>query len=157
MDQDRQFLRLCEYSTRCVILVLVTIILMAVTLSGLPFLTDQLQVAGQNKENVPIKNVAELPSMWAPPDSLAIPQTPEGDLIRYGRELVAHTAFYLGPKGKVMQVSNGMNCQNCHLKAGKKVFGNNYSAVSSNYPKFRARSALLKRLRNESMIASNVV
>jgi thiosulfate dehydrogenase len=39
-----------------------------------------------------------------------------------------------------MAMSNGMNCQNCHLDAGTKPFGNNYSAVAATYPKFRARS-----------------
>src|SRR5690606_10965806 len=63
-----------------------------------------------------------------------------GEDIRYGREMIAHTAEYLGPKGKVMPVSNGMNCQNCHLDAGTRPFGNNYGAVASTYPKFRARS-----------------
>jgi thiosulfate dehydrogenase len=33
-----------------------------------------------------------------------------------------------------------MNCQNCHLDAGTKVWGNNYSAIASSYPKFRERS-----------------
>jgi thiosulfate dehydrogenase len=33
-----------------------------------------------------------------------------------------------------------MNCQNCHLDAGTRPLGNNYSAVASTYPKFRARS-----------------
>jgi thiosulfate dehydrogenase len=33
-----------------------------------------------------------------------------------------------------------MNCQNCHLDAGTRIFGNNYSAVASTYPKYRARS-----------------
>jgi thiosulfate dehydrogenase len=33
-----------------------------------------------------------------------------------------------------------MNCQNCHLDAGTKTFGNNYGAVASTYPKLRARS-----------------
>lgn len=79
-------------------------------------------------------------AQWHPPDSTKIPSTVEGDLIRYGRELVAHTAVYLGPKGKVAAISNGMNCQNCHLKAGKKLFGNNYAGVAATYPKFRARS-----------------
>jgi len=83
-------------------------------------------------------------ALWHPPDSTKIPNTPEGDLIRYGRELVAHTALYLGPTGKVMAISNGMNCQNCHLKAGKKPFGNNYAGVASTYPKFRARSGTLE-------------
>jgi thiosulfate dehydrogenase len=43
-----------------------------------------------------------------------------------------------------MKTSNGMNCQNCHLQAGTKTFGNNYSAVASTYPKFRARSGTIE-------------
>src|SRR5687767_135986 len=54
---------------------------------------------------------------WNAPDTATIPGTAEGDLIRYGRELVSRTAVYLGPKGKVARISNGMNCQNCHLDA----------------------------------------
>ncbi|PVY42228.1 c-type cytochrome [Pontibacter virosus] len=78
--------------------------------------------------------------MWRAPDLAALPATPEGDQIRYGRELVAHTAEYLGPEGSVLQIANGLNCQNCHLDAGTKPFGNNYSLVASTYPKLRARS-----------------
>lgn len=61
-------------------------------------------------------------------------------LIQYGRELVSNTAYYLGPRGKVMPITNGMNCQNCHLEAGTRPWGNNYGAVASTYPKYRARS-----------------
>ncbi len=64
----------------------------------------------------------------------------EKELVLYGRELIAHTADYLGPKGSVKSISNGMNCQNCHLDAGTKPWGNNYFAVQANYPKFRERS-----------------
>lgn len=64
----------------------------------------------------------------------------ERELITYGKELIANTSAYLGPKGTVMQISNGMNCQNCHLDAGTKPDGNNFSAVSANYPLFRERS-----------------
>jgi thiosulfate dehydrogenase len=85
-------------------------------------------------------------ALWHPPDSTKIPNTAEGDLIRYGRELVAHTALYLGPRGKVMSISNGMNCQNCHLKAGKKLYGNNYAGVAATYPKFRARSGTIETI-----------
>lgn len=60
--------------------------------------------------------------------------------IIYGEELIAHTSIYLGPNGSVAQISNGMNCQNCHLNAGKTNWGNNYSAVFSTYPKYRDRS-----------------
>lgn len=68
----------------------------------------------------------------------------ERDLVHYGRELIAHTSEYLGPKGSVLQMSNGMNCQNCHLNAGTQPWGNNYFAVQSTYPKFRARSGTLE-------------
>ena len=101
----------------------------------------QLKSAG-----IPIKSIEPVKKSWQPPDSTKIPATPEGDQIRYGRELVAHTALYLGPGGKVMSISNGMNCQNCHLKAGKKPFGNNYAGVAATYPKFRARSGSVESI-----------
>src|SRR6185503_18982383 len=58
------------------------------------------------------------------PDTSLIKNEKEAELISYGRELIAHTSDYLGPKGKVAKLSNGMNCQNCHLDAGTKPFGN---------------------------------
>jgi thiosulfate dehydrogenase len=64
----------------------------------------------------------------------------ERALIAYGQQLIANTSVFLGPQGTVAPISNGMNCQNCHLNAGKKNWGNNYSAVFSTYPKFRNRS-----------------
>jgi thiosulfate dehydrogenase len=39
-----------------------------------------------------------------------------------------------------------MNCQNCHLNAGKKNWGNNYSAVFSSYPKYRDRSGAMESI-----------
>ncbi len=78
--------------------------------------------------------------LWQAPDTSTLPNDEAGNEIRYGRALIAHTADYLGPQGKVRAISNGMNCQNCHLDAGTKPFGNNYSAVASTYPRFRARS-----------------
>ncbi|WP_373513704.1 c-type cytochrome [Persicitalea sp.] len=79
-------------------------------------------------------------TLWQPPKVEDLPKNAEGGLILYGRELVAHTANYLGPKGSVKQNTNGMNCQNCHLEAGTKIMGNNYAAVFSTYPKYRTRS-----------------
>src|ERR1700722_7796370 len=64
---------------------------------------------------------------WTAPDSNAIPQNKTGDMIRYGKELLAHTAVYFGPNGSIAQLSNGMNCQNCHLEGGSRIFANNYS------------------------------
>lgn len=78
--------------------------------------------------------------IWEAPDPLSIKQEEEAKLIQYGRDLITHTADYLGPEGIVKPISNGMNCQNCHLDGASKPFGNNYSAVAATYPKFRARS-----------------
>lgn len=78
--------------------------------------------------------------MWQAPDLEEIKDLEQKKTIAYGRDLIANTAKYLGPEGLVGRLSNGMNCQNCHMDAGTKPFGNNYSAVAANYPKFRARS-----------------
>lgn len=77
---------------------------------------------------------------WIAPDVSTIADPVQKEQVEYGKELIAHTSRYLGPQGSVMQISNGMNCQNCHLQAGTAVFGNNYGSVASQYPKFRARS-----------------
>jgi thiosulfate dehydrogenase len=83
---------------------------------------------------------------WHAPDTATIPKDEAGDLIRYGRELVANTGAYYGPRGKISREANGMNCQNCHLDAGTKLYANTFSAVASIYPKFRARSGIVEDL-----------
>lgn len=83
---------------------------------------------------------------WEAPDTAGIPRNATGDLIRYGRLLVSKTAEYLGPKGTVKHISNGLNCQNCHLDAGTKPWGNNYGGVSSTYPKYRERSGMVESI-----------
>lgn len=66
--------------------------------------------------------------------------TAEGEKIAYGYQLIANTSYYLGPKGTVAAISNGMNCQNCHLNGGIVPFGNNFGKVFSTYPRYRARN-----------------
>ncbi len=86
------------------------------------------------------RNQGEKNVFWRAPSLSEIPPNEEGDLIRYGRELIMHTSVYLGPKGTVKPISNGMNCRNCHLDGGTKTFGLNYAAVASGYPQWRERS-----------------
>jgi thiosulfate dehydrogenase len=83
---------------------------------------------------------------WQPPDTNSIPFSEAGNLIRYGKNLVANTSYYLGPKGTVASISNGMNCQNCHLNAGMIPFANCFSAVASIYPVFRPRSGIVESI-----------
>lgn len=85
---------------------------------------------------------------WVAP-SLYSDATLKGEeraLVIYGEDLVAHTAYYFGPKGTISHITNGMNCQNCHLGAGKNAWGNNYGAVASTYPKFRDRSGSIETI-----------
>lgn len=77
---------------------------------------------------------------WVPPDTATIPATAEGDLIRYGRDLIIHTARYFGPQGRISLSANGMNCDNCHIDGGTRAYGNNFSRVASTYPKYRPRN-----------------
>lgn len=95
-----------------------------------------------------VKTHAELPKemYWSPRDFLEIKGQANRERIAYGKQLIMHTSLYLGPKGSVKSISNGMNCQNCHLDAGTKVFGNNYGSVKSMYPKFRARSGSVETI-----------
>ncbi|SEP35977.1 c-type cytochrome [Mucilaginibacter sp. OK283] len=72
-----------------------------------------------------------------------IPAGKKGDLIRYGRQLIASTALYFGPKGSVAHISNGMNCQNCHLDAGTRLFANNFAGFTASYPKKSVRSGMV--------------
>ena len=80
-------------------------------------------------------------TVWRGWNKYQIPRDSDsGKLIWYGHELIANTSYYLGPKGTVAHISNGMNCQNCHLDGGTLPYGNNYGKVYSNYPQFRARN-----------------
>ncbi len=83
---------------------------------------------------------------WIAPDLSSITDTKQKEQVEYGKDLIAHTAKYLGPNGSVLKISNGMNCQNCHLQAGTAIWGNNYGSVASMYPKFRTRSGAIENV-----------
>ncbi|MEO6327366.1 MAG: c-type cytochrome [Ginsengibacter sp.] len=74
------------------------------------------------------------------PDTNELSDSPQDSLIRYGKQLILNTSKYLGPNGLVAHITNGLECGNCHLEGGTKLHSNNFLAVSSTYPKFRARS-----------------
>ena len=127
------------------LIVLVVILLLPLTL----LFGDQLIRAAKKEYNtrfhkVSIDELEDKTLYWSAPDLNSLPDQKQKEQILYGKELITHTAKYLGPKGSVMQITNGMNCQNCHLEAGTKIFGNNYSAVASTYPKFRPRSGAIE-------------
>ena len=81
---------------------------------------------------------------WKAPDTSQLSHTEQDDLIRYGRTLIVHTANFFGPRGSIVHISNGMNCGNCHIEAGTRVWGNNFFMVASTYPLFRNRSGKIE-------------
>jgi thiosulfate dehydrogenase len=81
--------------------------------------------------------------LWTAADLSQAPKAMQSQL-EYGKDLIVNTAKYLGPKGSVAHLTNGMNCQNCHLNAGTQPYGNNYGSVASTYPKYRGRSGAIE-------------
>src|SRR5580765_6962233 len=77
--------------------------------------------------------------LWSAPDSNSIPDNDSGQLILYGKKLIHQTSKYFGPQGSISHYSNGMNCQNCHLESGTRVWAGNFGSVASLYPRFSER------------------
>lgn len=74
------------------------------------------------------------------PDTSKIPHSKTGEEIRYGFKLFTQTAYYLGPEGKVMQLTgNKMNCKNCHLDNGMRPMSNSLIETYLKYPQYRSR------------------
>jgi thiosulfate dehydrogenase len=83
-------------------------------------------------------------SYWYAPKTSDLENNPNKENILLGRDMIVHTSSYFGPNGSISKTTNGLNCQNCHLDAGTAMWGNNYSAVASTYPKVRARSGQME-------------
>lgn len=70
-----------------------------------------------------------------------IPNTEEGELIRYGIELLTNTEKLLGPYSKLKMTSNEVNCISCHMDndanglPGTKKYVIPFLNVINNYPK----------------------
>jgi thiosulfate dehydrogenase len=86
-------------------------------------------------------------------DTLKIPNDKFGQAVRYGRQLMLHTAYYIGPEGiNGHYTGNKMNCTNCHRDAGTHPYAFNLVTVFRNYPQYRAREgrilSLAERINN---------
>lgn len=94
---------------------------------------------------------------WQPPDINDLPNDDQGILIRYGRQLIVNTSVFFGPKGKIASITNGMDCQNCHVDGGARSFAGCFSAVASTYPRYRERSGRIESIEfriNDCMLRS---
>ncbi len=143
MSENQDVLKELYSVIRKLILAMVFLALIAIAFPVAYYLVNLPKRAVVKLEDTPViatEIKEEVIQYWTAPDISSIADASQKEQVEYGKDLIAHTARFLGPKGSVMQISNGMNCQNCHLQAGTAVFGNNYGSVASQYPKFRARS-----------------
>lgn len=69
------------------------------------------------------------------PGEDTIPEGPQGDLVRRGRELAMHT-YELMPA----QVGADLHCTSCHLEGGTKANAGPWVGLSALFPMYRARS-----------------
>jgi thiosulfate dehydrogenase len=68
-------------------------------------------------------------------------------MIRYGLDLIANTAEWVGPKGKLGHFTKSrMACRNCHLDSGLRPFGNSWLDTFQLYPQYRAREGGVQSL-----------
>jgi thiosulfate dehydrogenase len=144
---EERLLRIIQrLNTVAVLLILLIMVLPLVVLNSdklagmLDNLSYKAEITPYVERNEPLVPYIPLEKTWIAPNPDTISDANYKAEVLYGRELVVSTAKYLGPKGSVRQLSNGLNCQNCHLDGGTRPYGNNYGSVASMYPKFRARS-----------------
>ena len=80
-------------------------------------------------------------------DTSLIPHDKFGEAVRYGRNLMLNTAYYIGPDGTAGKyLGNKMNCTNCHQEAGTKLYSFNLLASHEDYPQYRAREGKILTL-----------
>lgn len=74
------------------------------------------------------------------PDTSKLKNDDWGILVKYGKNLIHNTAYYIGPDGVASHnLHNKMNCTNCHLDDGTRPFGLNFFDTHKTYPQYRAR------------------
>ncbi len=86
-------------------------------------------------------------------DTSKMPKGKYGAAVKYGRDLMLHTAYYIGPDGiNGHYTGNKMNCTNCHRDAGTRPYAFNLVRSFRDYPQYRAREgrilSLAERINN---------
>ena len=75
------------------------------------------------------------PPPFAPPPDSAIPDDPFGAMVRRGRDIFTNTRKYAK-----QYVGNGLNCENCHLDAGRRANSGPLWAAYVRYPRYVAKN-----------------
>lgn len=78
---------------------------------------------------------------FTPPPDAATPKGPFGDMVRHGRALFTHTRDSLP-----QYVGNDLNCENCHLDAGRMANSAPMWAAWVDYPKYRSKNKMVNTM-----------
>lgn len=72
---------------------------------------------------------------WIKPDESTIPNTPEGDMIRYGKRLLTDSYNTMGGGSNFMPpyTGNRLSCSNCHMDDGTAAYAGPWSVVALKY------------------------
>ncbi len=73
----------------------------------------------------------------------SLPHDKQGEMIRYGYNLVTRTASIIGPDVKNINMrfaGNNLACQNCHIESGQRKFAAPFVGVTGRFPQFRKRA-----------------
>lgn len=100
----------------------------------------------QNKKHALERTDSHAGDQWKAPDTGMLGHSKQDEMIRYGRNLIVHTALFFGPHGTISHSSNGMSCDNCHIDGGTRLWANNFSMVACTYPLYRNRSGKIESI-----------
>ncbi len=150
MDKKQDYNNTQEGLIQIISKLIFIIVVLVLSLIAIPIIIYYHDKPNDTNENnvllVNADNKKDTTAYWTAPAISSITDTKQLAVVEYGKDLIAHTSKYFGPFGNIAKISNGLNCQNCHLQAGTAVFGNNYGSVASLYPKFRARSGAIENV-----------
>jgi len=124
--------------------IILLMLLISATLINIPACHQRKKPVTKKEADASATSASSARPKWIIPDTTELTNTEKDALIKYGRSLIVNTSFYFGPKGIIANKSNGLNCQNCHLDAGTRLFGNNFSLVSTGYPRYKERSGTIE-------------
>ena len=68
-------------------------------------------------------------------DASSLPSGEQGDVIRYGRELILHTRAHMRP-----YVTANMDCAACHVTAGPIARGGTFVGIAAQFPQWNKRA-----------------
>lgn len=75
-------------------------------------------------------------------DESKLPDSPYGDMVKYGYKLISQTHNYIGPNAKdeaKRYAGNHLSCNSCHAQGGTKQYSAGFIGITARFPQYNAR------------------